>query len=325
MQKMIHAIEYIAKPLNIGTNLSIVHVLWAMVSGKFIESRGAVHTALKLIGCTDPEIRRGSAVLRTRQWTIDELIERWREWVALEGGWKRSDYEGYHPVACDIVVFPRLQLKGWVAKLYRGTFGKAVKAVGFGLIVDFGRYEDGRAGLLRKIVRCKNEEGSEKKLSLDLLKTVSTLLGKAGVFVHDAGVSVKEVQEAGIAPFVIRLPKNCVAYWNYLPKNAHGNRIYGDIIRPLARYRKEKLVGSTNDPTGRFSFQYQGRTITGMYWHNVVANGVPANSDTALTYTIWFFLTRNSKPLGYWHRTLMPQRKQFFGYIQTVGVQNNYH
>lgn len=289
MNKMIHAIEYIAKPLNIGTNLAIVHLLFAMVCGKFIESRGAVHTALNLFGCSDQEIRRGSAALRTRKWTIDELIQRWQEWLDKNSDWQRNHYEGYHPVSCDVVVFPRLKLKGWVAKLYRGTFGKAVKAVGFGLIVDVGSYEHGRASVLRKIVRCKNEEGSEKKLTTELLHTAAQMLGKTGVFVHDAGVSIKDVQEAKMSRYVIRLSKNCVARWNYLPTQAHGNRLYGMIIRPLDRIRNGKLIESTNDPTEKFSFQFRGETITGMAWKQVVPKSVKASAN-ANTYTIWVFL-----------------------------------
>jgi hypothetical protein len=52
-QKMIQAIQHVVKPISIGTNLNLLNLLWAMVSGAFLSSRGTVHLALKLSGCTD--------------------------------------------------------------------------------------------------------------------------------------------------------------------------------------------------------------------------------------------------------------------------------
>ena len=219
-EKMIHAIEYVVKPLSVGTNKAILHLLWALVSGAFLQSRGAVYTALKLNGRSDEETRRSGNALRKGQWQISELITRWREWVLTNGQWQRREHEGWYAMSCDVVVFPRLKLHGWVAKLYRGTFGKAVKAVGFGLIVDVGQYDGERVALLRQIVRCKNIEGSEAQLQIDLLAAAAKQLGNKGVFVHDAGVAVKAVQDAEIDRFVVRLAKNCVARWNTLPQDA---------------------------------------------------------------------------------------------------------
>ena len=58
-EKMIQAIEYVVKSISIGMNMALSHLLWAMVSGAFLSSRGAVHTALKLSGRSDAETRRG--------------------------------------------------------------------------------------------------------------------------------------------------------------------------------------------------------------------------------------------------------------------------
>lgn len=66
-EKMIHAIEYVVKPLSMGTNLALLHLLWAMVSGAFLSSRGAAYTALKLSGRSDKEARRSGNALRTGQ------------------------------------------------------------------------------------------------------------------------------------------------------------------------------------------------------------------------------------------------------------------
>ncbi len=322
-EKMIQAIEYVVKPISIGTNAALLHLLWAMVSGAFLSSRGAVHTALKLSGRSDAETRRGGNALRAGQWQISELISRWREWVMKEDEWEVREYEGWRPVSCDVVVFPRLKLKGWKAKLYRGTFGKAIKAVGLGVIVDVGQYGMERIALLRTIVRCKNAEDGEDELKKALLREGARTLKENEVLIHDAGASVKDVQEAGVPHYVIRAAKNCVARWNYLPKNAHGNRQYGERIRPLARSRKGKKIESTNDPTIQTSFEYQGRTIKAWCWQNVVGQ-MDKVSDKAQTYHLWVFLTHYIQIHLSWLLILMPKPKQYSVYIVTAGLWNNF-
>lgn len=237
-EKMIQAIEYVVKPLSIGTNIALLHLLWAMVSGAFLMSRGAVYTALKLSGRSDAEARRSGSALRTGQWQISELVARWREWVQMQEDWQVRQYEGWSAVSCDIVAFPRPKLQGWLAKFYRGTVGRAVKAVGLGLVVEVGHYEGERVPLLRQIIRCKNAVDGAAQLQTHLLKKGAQALGERGVLVHDAGVTVKQMQAANAERYILRLAKNCVARWAHLPDNAHGNRKYGNLIRPLARYRK---------------------------------------------------------------------------------------
>ncbi len=321
-KKMIQAIEFVVKPLSVGTNIALLHLLWAMVSGAFLTSRGAVHTALKLSGRSDKETRRSGNALRNGQWQIGELISRWHTWVLQAGEWEVREYEGWRATSCDVVTFPRLKLQGWKAKLYRGTFGKAIKAVGLGLIVDVGQYAGERVPLLRKIVRCKNSEDSEKELKLTLLQEAARTLRGKEVFVHDAGVSIKEVQQVKMAHYVIRLAKNCVARWPHLPENAHGNRQYGDRIRPLARSRKGKETAATNDPTLETTFEYQGRTIKVHCWENVVGNKDKV-SDKAETYHIWVFLTRYIQSHLFWVQMCRLWRVQFSNSIVTAGLLNN--
>ena len=102
---------------------------------------------------------------------------------------------------------------------------------------------------------------------------------------------MRDVQEAGVPHYVIRSAKNCVARWNYLPEDAHGNHQYGERTRPLARSRKGKKTESTNDPTIQTSFEYQGRIIKAWCWQNVVKQKDKV-SDKAQIYHLWVFLTR---------------------------------
>ena len=46
----IQALEFIVKTLPVGTNLALLHVLWALLSGAFLSSRGAMFPALLRLG-----------------------------------------------------------------------------------------------------------------------------------------------------------------------------------------------------------------------------------------------------------------------------------
>jgi hypothetical protein len=322
-EKMILAIQYVVKQMGIGTNLNLFNILWAMVSGGFLMSRGTVHLALKISGCTDGEISRASTCLRTGQWQIGELITSWRQYVHQETGWKRRTYAGWHAVSADVVVFPRPKLEGWRGKLYRGVFGKAVKAVGLGMIVDIGEYQGQRVPLLRRIVRSRNCDHSEKLMKQDLLKTAAKLLKSNELLIHDAGAKIKDMRKAGVTNYVIRLSKNCVARRKYLPANAHGNRQYGEEIRPLARMRKGKKIEATEDADFKVSFQWQGREIKARCWRSVVGYEDKV-FDRAQPYDIWVFLTPGLKNHGWWERRSTYWLRSSFISILIAGLWNKH-
>ena len=47
----------------IGTNLALVHLLWMLVSGRLLVTRGAVIPGLSATGLTEPAVRRAWAAL----------------------------------------------------------------------------------------------------------------------------------------------------------------------------------------------------------------------------------------------------------------------
>lgn len=320
-KKMILAIEHVVKQMGVGTNINLLHLIWAMVTGSFLSSRGTVHQALKQSGCTDAEINRSSQTLRTGQWQIGEMITKWREYVSETTQWELKTYEGWRVLSADVVVFPRLKLKGWIGKLYRGTFGKAIKAVGLGVIVEIGHYAGCRVPLLRQIVRSQNREGSEKLLKQDLLKAVSNQLQPNEVLVHDAGVKIKDVREAGIENYIIRLAKNSVARRNYLPRNAHGNRQYGTEIRPQSRMRKGTMIEATKDPDIQTSFSWQERSIEAHSWQDVVG-AQDKVSDDAPPYDIWLFLILCLMSPCKWGQPSKRQLKRYLKCTLTGGLLN---
>ena len=106
----------VVKPLPVGTNLALLYLLWALLSGAFLSSRGAVFPALLAVGLSAAQIRRSSQAVRTGAWSSDELVLRWRAWVAAHSSWRPDTYEGYQPLAVDITAFGDPDCKvGWAS------------------------------------------------------------------------------------------------------------------------------------------------------------------------------------------------------------------
>lgn len=287
--RTIQALEQVVKVLPVGTNLALLHLMWAMINGSFLKSRGAIHSALAESGFSKGEIRRSWHALRYGVWSIGEMIERWRQQVFDEGEWQVREYEGYRPLAVDITTFWRPQLQFWLGKFFHRLANRALKGVGFGLITEVGEIAGKRLPLLKQIIRVEQNDDSESDLKATILRRVPGYLAEQEVFVHDAGVSIMEAQEAQITQFVLRLAVNCTGRRHYLPlQKKRGRRAeYGLKVRPLARKWKNKEIPAT-DPDTTTNFQFADRTIEVLGWSDLVR----ADQKVAAThkrFTIWVF------------------------------------
>jgi hypothetical protein len=72
-ERTMHALEQVVKDAPVGTNLALLHLLWAMLRGAFLRSRGAVFSALQLAGFTVAQIRCCGQALRCGAWHICPL------------------------------------------------------------------------------------------------------------------------------------------------------------------------------------------------------------------------------------------------------------
>ena len=114
----IQALQVVLQTVPIGTNLALLQLLWRIVSGSFVPSRGAIVPGLQLSGFSKDESRRSWTAMRYGVLRIDDLLTSWRSYVKGQGRWVGHDYEGYQPVAADITAFWRLRLKGWAGKYF---------------------------------------------------------------------------------------------------------------------------------------------------------------------------------------------------------------
>src|SRR5258706_8774454 len=92
----------------LGTKRGLFALLWALMSGRFLASRGAVIPALAAMGLADDEVRRSEAALAYGRYRTMDLVSAWHQAVYEQGHWRPHIHEGIRPVAGDLTGFFRL-------------------------------------------------------------------------------------------------------------------------------------------------------------------------------------------------------------------------
>ena len=104
--------------LPVGTNLGVLHLLWATVTGQLLPSRGAVFPALLASGLSEAAARRSWAALAYGAWSIDDLLVNWEAYVVDEGHWQPRVHGGYTALGVDSTPFWRPCLQACPLKHY---------------------------------------------------------------------------------------------------------------------------------------------------------------------------------------------------------------
>ena len=285
----IHVLQLIVQTVPMGTNLALLQLMWTILNGSFLQSRGAIFPALKAAGFTAGESRRIWSAFRHGVWLINECIGHWHSYVLAEGQWQSHSYEGYRPVAVDWTAFWRFRLKGWSGKLFHGLAGRALRGVGFGLICQVGQVGGQRIPTLRQIIRTSQKDRSEAALKAATLRWVKHHLDESEVVIVDAGVEISDMQALEMPQYVIRMALNCTGRHNYLPayKGRGCRPKWGDKVRPLARTHMEKVIAAT-PPDRCETFQYEGREIVAHGWCDLILP-IYKPGEALATFTIWVF------------------------------------
>ena len=139
IEQALQALQAVVVSVPIGTNLALLHLMWGILNGSFLTSRGAIFPALQESGFSEQEIRRSWQAMRYGAWNIDELLSAWRTYVQQQGQWLAHEYEGYRPVAVDLTAFWRLRLTGWIGKYFNGIANRMLKGIGFAVVVEVGQ------------------------------------------------------------------------------------------------------------------------------------------------------------------------------------------
>jgi hypothetical protein len=137
----------------LGSRRGLFVLLWALLSGRFLQSRGAVFPALAACGLSDAEVRRSGAALAHGRYTTSALVSAWHALVREAGHWRQHSYEGVRPVACDLSGFYRPHLMQCPTKHYCSHAGKALPALVYGISVRVGSVFATRLGIARLLLR----------------------------------------------------------------------------------------------------------------------------------------------------------------------------
>lgn len=286
IQVLIRLVEVVS----VGSNLALLQLMWAMLNGSFLRSRGAVMTALQLSGFSVQEVRRSWQAMRYGVWGIGEMPGSWRGYVAAEGKWQVHRYEGYEPVAGDVTAFWRLRLQGWAGKFFHSIANRAMTGVGVGIVTQVGQVENQLLPLLRQVIRSGEKVTNDKALQNAVLAWASRHLAAQEVWLYDGGSHLREVEKAGIARYVLRMATNCTARRNQLPpaeKKRGRPAAYGQVVRLLARKWKEREIAAT-EPDDTTTFSFANRLIAVSGWHGLVRTEQKASPENA-SFTIWVY------------------------------------
>jgi hypothetical protein len=285
----------VLQPVPTGTNLGLFHLLWTLLSGRFLASRGAVIPALADTGLPEPAVRRAWAALATGHWEVNALLARWQRLVLREGQWQPRCHGGYRPVAADLVGFFRPRLQACPSQHYSSPAGKALPAIPFGMLARVGSVGEQRLPLPVRLLRV-GADGSEAALQQRLVQAAAALLAPAEALIADGGFPLSLLLSAGVPRFVVRVPKNFTARRATLPEyDGRGRpRAYGALVRPLARHYKERLLPAT-PPDREDRFLADHSLIRVQVWEQLVLSEAKPGAPT---FTCLVFLDpRYPEPL----------------------------
>jgi hypothetical protein len=245
----------------IGTNLGLVHLLWMLVSGRLLETRGAVFPGLSATGLSEPAVRRSWAALGRGRWSSAGLLARWREHVEQGGAWRAHEHEGYRPVAVDVTGFWRPRLQGCATTHYHGPAGKALPAIPLGIVARVGSVGSQRLGVPLAFVRAPEDDPRPVAHTNALVRAAVQAATGQDVLVFDAGFELRQLQQAGATCYLVRADKNVTARRVALPAYAGHGRPYarGELIRPLARTYQGRVVEAT--PPDRVTLWQEGDAV----------------------------------------------------------------
>jgi len=293
----------------IGTNLGVVCLLWMLVSGRLLATRGAVIPGLAATGLAAPAVRRAWAALGQGCWTSGELRGRWQATVEGEGRWRSHAYEGYRALAGDVTGFWRPRLHDCPTVHYDPRAGKALPAIPLGIVARVGSVGEQRLGLPLALVRADPADPSVGAHERALVQRAMAVAGSADALVLDAGFGVRVLQAAGASAYVVRAAKNVTARRASPPPYSGRGRpaTRGELVRPLARRYRGREMAAT--PPDRVETWQEGEALVRAEgWDDLVlpdaAPGAPTFRIVAIHDPRWTEPLLLVSPLGVSPRAL---------------------
>jgi len=285
-------LSHVVACVPVGTNLGLFHLLWMLLSGRLLQSRGAVIPGLADFGLSAAAVRRAWAALAYGRWRTAPLLAAWQRVIQDDGHWHAHRHGGYCPVACDLVGFWRPRLQGCVTKHCCAQAGKALPAISVGIAARIGSAGTQRLAVPCLMVRAAADDPGEPVLQRQLLQQTHALLATDEVLVTDRGFPLAQLHAAGITRYVSRGPTNFTARRATLPAYCGKGRrpTRGAVVRPLPRTYKKRMLAAT--PPDRHE-TWQGGTrekpylISAQFWDNLVLPDAPPGAPSFTSVVIY--------------------------------------
>ena len=275
----------------VGTKLGLLHLLWMLLSGRLLLSRGAVMPGLAALGLAEAAVRRAWAALAYGQWHAAQLLKAWEQLVQHEQVFQAHEHGGDRPVACALVGFFRPRRRACPTKHYASAAGKAVPAIPLGLAARVGTVGTQRLAVPGLLVRSEATATSTAALQMRLLQQASAQLATDDALVCARGVPLRQLQAAGIPRYVVRAPGTFTARRAGRPayRGKGRNPTRGGLVRPLPRTDKGHTSAAT--PPDRQETWPLRRGPTALtrhatFWDNWVRADAPPGAPTCSTVLI---------------------------------------
>jgi len=292
------ALTAVVVDLPVGTNLGLLHLFWAIVTGRLLPNRGALFPALQAIGLKKDGIYRAWAAMAYGAWEIDTLLADWEEYVLEQGEWEPRRHGGYSAIGVDLTPFWRPKLKNCQTKHYHPAADKKLPAIPFALSVRVGDTNGQRVALPRHIIRAAVDDASEKELKARAIRETARTLADDEMPVYDAGFPIKSLQESDLERFLVRGRSNFVGRRNELPPyKGNGRRPeYGKEVRPLARTYGDHHI-EADLPDRERTWTEDGVEIRAEFWDDLVRRDVKVDPDNETFTAVVIHDPRFTDPL----------------------------
>jgi hypothetical protein len=254
----------------------LFHILWTLVSGRLLQSRGAIIPALAATGLEPATVRRAWAAFAHGAWDISQLVAGLWTVVQQDGRWHAQHVGGYRVVAVNTTGFFRPRPKNCATKHFLSQAGEALPAIPFGLtpcptrrvrVASVGTIGFQTVPLVRQVMRAPSPTATEAEMVSAVLAQTATQLAPDEAAVVDRGFTLGKLCTAGVARWVSRVPRNFTARRSvpaaYCGKGRRPSR--GALVRPLARTRKGHTLAAT-PPDRTETLLVAGRSVQADIW-----------------------------------------------------------
>jgi DDE family transposase len=288
----------LAAPLPVGTNLGLLHLLWMLVSGQLLSTRGAVIPGLSACDLSPRAVRRAWAALGQGAWSSTGLLARWQAMVVAEGRWQVQTHEGYHPVGVDVTAFWRPRLQECPTTHYSAEAGRALPAIPVGLIGRVGSVGGQRLAVPLALVRAEAADPRTSTHERRLVRAAVQHARDDDALVLDAGFGLALLQEEGAARYVVRCAKNATFRRGTAPVYQGRGRppTRGALVRPLPRCYRHTVIPATS-PDRMQTWVEEGAVLRAEIWTDLRRADAPPESTAPPVTVIAVHDPRYREPL----------------------------